>query len=245
MFCPGYVVAWFTNLHEFRERSFVERIFWSIPLSFGVTTIALVLVGKALSMAAVIGFLQATTILCTAVLAWEGLQLHRSGRKWNVGWHPMGGIATVLAAVWIFVVVFSLVDLHSDHKLMMNVAMLDQSYRVNWTEAVLRTGVPPANPLYWYKHSADMRNYYFWYVTCAAVARMAHLPARAVIVAGSVWTGFLLAALNGLYLKHFLDAGIRLRKQFLRSIFLLCVTGLDICVALWVIFLFHSPPLRT
>jgi len=218
--CTGYLAAWFTNLHNFRQRSMVERIFWSVPLSIAVSTIASVLIGKFFSLAAVVVFLVATAALWLVVIGNEWFQLRGNGRKWNIGWSPLGGTALMLAILWIVVAVFSLVDLESNHHLFMNTAILDQCFRIDWTDSVLRTGVPPANPLYFYKSPAIMRNYYFWYVICAVVAKMAHLPVRAVFVASSVWAGFLLASLNGLFLKHFLAAGAHLRRQFLRSVLL-------------------------
>jgi hypothetical protein len=240
--CTGYLAAWFTNLHGFRRRSIVERVFWSVPLSMAVSTIAAVLIGRFLSLTAVVAFFVATTVLWLVVVGREGLQLRRSRGKWNIGWNPLGGAASVLAVLWIVVAVLSLVDLQGNHKLFMNTAMLDQSYRVNWTQDVLRTGVPPVNPQYFYKHSAPMRNYYFWYVVCAAVAKRSHLSVRVVFIASTVWAGFVLAALIGLYLKHLLEVGARLRKQFLRAIALLMVTGLDLCVALWGVFYSHRAP---
>ena len=220
----------------------MERIFWSVPLSVAVSTIASVLIGKFLSLTAVVVFFLAGAALWLAIVGKEWLQLRRAGKKWNIGWHPLGGTALAMAILWIAVAVFSLVDLESNHHLFMNLAMLDQSYRIDWTGSVLRTGVPPANPLYLYEHPVVMRNYYFWYVICAAVAKMAHLPVRAVFAASSVWAGFLLSAISGLFLKHFLAAGIYLRRQFLYSVLLLMVTGLDICVIVWNLFYFHRPP---
>ena len=86
-----------------------------------------------------------------------------------------------------------------------------------------------------------MRNYYFWYVLCAAVSQMSHLPVRAVLNGSCVWAGFALVALNGLYLKHFLAVGARLRRQLLDSIFLLMVTGLDIFAIFWSLLYLHGP----
>ena len=91
------------------------------------------------------------------------------------------------------------------------------------------------------QHPAPMRNYYFWYVLCAAVVKIFHLPARAVLTASCVWAGFALAAIIGLFLKHFLAAGARLRRQFLITVGLLCVTGIDICVNVFELFLLHHP----
>jgi len=186
--------------------------------------------------------LLASGALWLGVLGREWLQLRRSGRKWAIGFLPLGGTALTLAILWIAVVVLSLVDFQRGGKLFMNVALLDQGYRVSWTEAVLRTGIPPANPHYWLKHPSTMRNYYFWYVVCAAVSQLARLSARGVFIASSIWAGFGLVALNGLYLKHFLQAGTRLRKQFLRSVVLLMVTGLNILVTLWSLYYLHHAP---
>jgi hypothetical protein len=151
----------------------------------------------------------------------------------------LGGPALTMAILWIVVCVLSLVDLQSGHRLFMSVAIWDQGFRVNWTEAVIHTGVPPVNSLYWYKHPGIMRNYYFWYVDCAAVAKMAHLPSRAVFISSCVWSGFALVALIGLFLKHFLTVGDRLRRQFLLCVSLLTVTGLDVCVNLWNLIVLH------
>jgi hypothetical protein len=162
--CTGYITAWFTNLHNFRQRSLVERIFWSLPLSFAVSTIAAFLIGRFISLTAVVVFLLVSAAVWIATLIWEDRQIRRSNGKWNIGWHPLGGKASALAICWIAFTLFSLVDIQRDHKLFVSVALLDQSYRVDWTESVLHTGVPPVNPLYFYKHSVPMRNYYFWYV---------------------------------------------------------------------------------
>jgi hypothetical protein len=238
--CSGYVVAWATNLHRFRERTLVERVFWSVPLSLALSTSAIVLLGR-LSLNAAVLFLWAGAALCLGSVFLEQMQLRQQGKRLAIGLRPLGGIALVCALLWTVVTVLSLVDIESNRHLFMSVPMLDQAYRVNWTESVLRTGIPPANSLYWAGHSAPMRNYYFWYALCAVVAKMAHLPVRAVITASCVWAGFVLAALNGLCLKHLVEAGPRLRKQFLCSIGLLAVTGLDICVIIWNTFFAHLP----
>ena len=238
-FCPGYVVAWATNLHDFRNRSLVERIFWSVPLSLSVSTIIAVLVGKFVSLNAVSFFFLLCAGIFLVMFVREWSQLRQAGSKWIVGWQPMGGKGLLFAIAWIAIAVFSLVDLQGDHKLFMSVTIFDHSARVDWTESILNTGVPPANPLYMYKQPAAMRYYYFWNVVCAAVAQMTHLPVRGVFVASCVWAGFGLAAIIGLYLKHFLLAGQRLRRQFLDASLLLLVTGLDICAVLWNLFYLH------
>jgi hypothetical protein len=147
----------------------------------------------------------------------------------------------MLAAAWIGVTILSLVDFQRGHQLYTSLFTYDHCYRVNWIESIVRTGVPPANPLYFYKHTVAMRNYYFWYVLCAVVAQFSHLPARAVLNSSCVWSGFALASLVGLYLKHFLAVGVRLRRQFVLAILLMTITGLDIFANIWEIFYLHLP----
>lgn len=59
-----------------------------------------------------------------------------------------------MVIIWIAVAILSLVDIQSNQQLFMSVTAWDHSARVNWTESILRTGIPPANPLYYYGHSA-------------------------------------------------------------------------------------------
>lgn len=239
--CTGYVAAWFTNLHGFRQRSLVERLLWSIPLSISLSTISLVLIGKFVSLGAASALLPLGTVVFLIVLTWEWRQLRRSGRSLTLGLRPLGGAAIALAIIWIALVLVSLVDFQQGPNLYSSLFLWDHSARISWTESVLRTGIPPDNPLYFYQHPAPMRNYYFWYVICAVVVKISHLPPRAVLSASCVWAGFALAAIIGLYLKYFLHAGARLRKQFLLAIALLSVTGLDICINVLEFFFLHRP----
>jgi hypothetical protein len=231
--CTGYLAAWFTNLHDFRNRSLIDRLFWSVPLSVAVSTISSVLIGKAFSLTAVVMFFLGSAVLFLVVVGSERFQLGQSGKKWVGGWSPLGGKALSLCSIWIVLAVLSLIDLQSDYQLFMSLTIFDHAARVNWTESILRTGVPPANPLYFYEQPASMRYYYFWNVVCAAIARMSHLPVRAVYVASCVWGGFILSAITGLYLKYFLMVGVRLRKQFLIAVSLLVVSGLSSFVVIW------------
>ena len=239
--CPGYLVAWLANLHGFRQRTWVERLFWSIPLSLAVSTIASVLIGRFLSLTAASWFFAVCAVVWLAAIYSELFPRHRSGIRFAFGLRPLGGRALAWALAWVVFAILMFVDVESRQRLFMSVMLFDHGFRVNWIDAVLRSGVPPANSLYFYHHATPMRTYYFWYVLCAAIARMTRLPARAVLDASCIWSGFALAALIGLYLKHFLEVGSRLRRQFLICMFLLLVTGLDILVILWEIFILHLP----
>jgi len=239
--CTGYLVGWCFNILGFRDRSLVERLFWSVPLSFSVPAIFAVLIGKFLSLSLAAFLILATAPACLAALAWEWLQKHRSARPRNIGLLPLGPTAILMALVWVALVIVSLVDIQKGTDLYASLFSLDHSARVAWTASALRTGVPPDNPLYFFRQPAPLRNYYFWYVLCAVVSRFSGLPARAVMTASCAWSGFGLAAIIGLCLKHFLHAGARLRRQFIIAILLLCVTGLDICANAVNILILHKP----
>lgn len=241
---PGYVAAWFADFEGFRQRSQVGRLVWSIPISLAISTILSDLLGRLISIGSVAGFFAAITGVWIVLLFGEALRIRHSGRPWRLGWRPYGTIAAALAVAWIALALFSLVDWAAHQQLFLSVICQDEGARVNWTESVVRTGVPPANPLYFFRHAEGLRQYYFWYVLCAAVSRLSHLPVRAVYMASSVWSGFSMAALIALYLQNFLQAGARLRRQFMIAVFLLPVAGFDLVGVAWVVFhLHHAFPL--
>jgi hypothetical protein len=239
---PGYVTAWFTNLHGFRRRTFVERLFWSVPLSIGISTISSVLISRFLSLTTAAISFSLCGVIFLGCLGWEWFCLHRTGAKWPLGFHPFGGIGIALAFAWTALSILSLIDFQRGQQLFLSLTFFDHGSRVNWADAVLRTGLPPNNPLYFFEHAANLRYYYFWLVDCAVIARITQFPMRVIVIASCIWSGFSLAALVGLYLKHFLQVGARLRKQFLVSIGLLAITGPYIVVDVWDIFILHKSP---
>ena len=234
-------MAWITDFLGFRQRSWVARLFWSVPLSFAVSAITAMLIGKYFTLAAVAFLFVVIGVAFLIISVAEISRIRKRREPWSFGWNPFGTTGLMFALIWIAVVLVSLLDFQKGENLYSSLFLWDHASRVNWTESILRTGIPPDNSLYFYQHPAPMRNYYFWYVLCAAVVKIFHLPARAVLTASCVWAGFALAAILGLFLKHFLAAGSRLRRQFLIAVGLLSVTGLDICVNVFELFLLHHP----
>lgn len=230
--CTGYLVAWLSDFHAFRTRSLVERLFWSLPLSFAVTTITADLIGHFFSLSAVVMCLLASTFGSIWTLGYEIRLRRKAGAKWKIGFQPLGRTALTLTVLWALLAVSLLVDIQRGLHLYQTLAIFDHATRVGWIESILRTGLPPANPLYMYGHPAPMRYYYFWYAMCAAISRMTHLSPRGVLNASCIWAGFALVAITGLYLKHYLIVGKRLRPQLLKAIGLLTVGGLGICINL-------------
>jgi hypothetical protein len=237
--CTGYLAAWSTNLLGFRTRSLLERFFWSVPLSISVSTIGCFLLGIFGSLNLAAAIFVSCAIISLVILAYEWRQLRLKGQVWHIGIRPLGGTATVLVFLWMAIILALLIDIQGGQKLYMSLTLYDHAQRSNWTESILRTGIPPANPFYFFRHDAPMRYYYFWLADCAAVERYSRLSVRSILAGGCVWSGIALASIVGLYLKHFLEVGARLRRQFVIALGLFAVTGLAFLVDLWNMFVLH------
>lgn len=223
LYVPGYVLGYATDLAGFRGMGGRERSLWAIAYSFSATPLAGYLVAKYMGLRTDCG------LLLGLGLIWLLLALRsRQGPSWS--WK--NAAAACAAGAWIAFVIASLVDIQVGHKLYFSVVEVDQTYRVAFTNSVLHTGVPPANPLYFAGHPQPMRYYYFWYVVCAMVARTDHVPARQAFLASSVWAGFGMVAVLGLYVRYFLGAVEDARRKTLIAIALLAVTGADLLPAI-------------
>jgi hypothetical protein len=200
---------------------FTERSMWAIACSFSVVPIMSYLVGRSTGLGGIC-WLFGGSALVTLLLLWQ-----RSSRP---GWSRRDRWVTgLLLCGWVAFVLLMLVDLQVGSKLYFSVVMADQSYRVAFIDAVVRTGIPPMNPLYFAGSPAPMRYYYFWYVLCAAVVKLAHVSARQSFIASSIWAGFGLLVTVKLYTTHFFQWG---RKQAWIALGLLFVTGADLMPAL-------------
>jgi hypothetical protein len=203
LLAPGYLLGWAVDLFEFRGWALRERLAWSVALSFAVTPLAAAMLGKYVTLNAVCG----VAGLCG--LGWLGLIARDPwARRVGMRWHPRRGWVwgPGIAAAWAVFCFAELADIGVGSKLFLSVTIYDHALRTSFVDAVLRTGVPPANPLYWPGHTgwAPMRYYYFWYVLTAAAARLGQTTARQALIASVVWAGFGLAALVDLYCRYFL-----------------------------------------
>ncbi len=221
LYAPGYLIGYATNLFGFRQMPFTERSLWALACSFSVAPIAGYLGGRATGLRGVCWFFAASAL---GVLL---LFLRPDGRAiWPARDRRT---AALLVCGWTAFVLLMLLDVQVGRKLYFSVVMADQSYRIAFTDAVVRTGIPPANPLYFAGTPATMRYYYFWYILCAAVVKLAHVSARQAFIASSVWAGFGLLATVKLYTMHFFRWG---RQQSWIALGLLLVSGADLVPAL-------------
>jgi hypothetical protein len=230
---PGHCVGWATNLLGFRKRGAVQQAAWSVALSFAVAPIAAVMLEEYGSPIVVFW----TAGVCGVATVGLNFWAWRQDKDKRFRWSRAIGMAIGLA--WVGFVIAALVDVGVGNHLLLSVTVYDHALRSAFVDAVVRTGVPPANPLYWTGHAVPMRYYYFWYVVTASVARIAGVTARQAFIASVVWAGFGLAAIVGLFCRHFLEASEAgtdfLRRRWSRvalALALLAVTGLDILPAI-------------
>jgi len=237
LLAPGYCLAWVCDLLGFRARAAGERLAWGVALSFGCMTIVSVLLGKFGSLTAVCWLAGICAVGCVGTMAREGWSRRRGFSFAN----KRGLIGAGIAAAWALFVVVELVDIGVGSRLYFSVTVFDHALRTAFVDAVMRTGVPPANPLFWPGHAVPMRYYYFWYVLTAVAARLGHATARQAMIASVVWSGFGLAAALQLYCRDFLGSGSQLGSgantvkrppRLAVALALLAVTGLDILAVL-------------
>jgi hypothetical protein len=203
LLAPGYCLAWACDLLGFRARALGERLAWGVTISFGGMTIVAVLMGKYGSLTVVCWLAGACALAFVGIVTREAWTRRRSSgfaNKWRL-------IGAGIAVAWVLFAIAELVDVGVGSRLYFSVTVFDHALRTAFVDAVLRTGVPPANPLFWPGYAAPMRYYYFWYVLTAAAARLGWATARQAMIASVVWSGFGLAATLELYCRNFLGAG--------------------------------------
>ncbi len=139
--------------------------------------------------------------------------------------------SVVIALLWFAIAICALADLQIGDRLYYSVMTYDHGFRTELTDAITRTGIPPANPFQFTSGPTPMRYHYFWYAICSFVERMggATVNARSAVAASTVWCGYALMCLVALFLRFFDRRGAdAIRRRSLIGIGLLAVTGLDI-----------------
>jgi len=227
---PGYCLGHWLELDAaaqggFRRRGLREQMAWSVVLSFAATLplVAVVWLGGMLAAEVV---LVAIGVLAV-VLFLRNRPVVDVSRREALVWGSIGG-------AWVVVVIFSLIDVGTGARLFMSVTSYDHGLRTAFVDAVMRTGVVPVNPVYWPGHDTPLRYYYFWYVTCGVVGRIAHISARQALVASCVWPVVGVGAMLALYGRYLLGwRGEVLWRRWGIGVALLSVTGLDLPVVIF------------
>jgi hypothetical protein len=220
LFAPGYVLAWGVDLVGFRRMRFARQSLWAIAVSFLISPIAGYFLGRMLGLRAIC-VAGCSCVAVLLVLLWR----QRSAMSWSAGERRP---AAFLGLGWCVFVLLMLIDFQHGARMYFSTTMADMSYRIAFTDAVARTGVPPANPLYLPGTPAPMHYYYFWYVLGAAVMKLVHITAGQAYIASCMWAGFGLMAVTALATRHFFRWERRTRWIALA---LLAVMGADLVPA--------------
>jgi len=228
VFVPGYVAAWLLDLFSFRHRTLPFRVALSIPLSISLCPVAVYLLGRFVSMAAVSALFWALWLGFILI----SLRAPRASRP------RVAGSIVLIAGVWITVAVISLVDLQLDDRLYYNTIAFDYSVRTEMIHSLATNGIPPRTPFFFPGHAVPLRYHYFWLILCSLVERLggSAIGARLALIGGTPWCGLGLMGLVALYLRLFSPHGSsRLGRRTAIALALLGVTGLDILPALLLI----------
>jgi hypothetical protein len=228
-FAPGYTFSWLTNVLKFRRRRLATRIAAAVPLSIALTPITAYFLWRCWLPLVWIVF-GASGVVC-AILLTRDLRvnkLHLSRDGWIVG---------AIAAGWLVVGTFSLIDLQFGDRLYFPVSDHDHSTRAAFTSAIARYGIPPHNPFFFAGQPAPLRYHYFWLIPSALVNLLGGplVSARLSLIAGTLWCGLGLFGVIALYLRFFQSKGAdQIERRTLIAVSLLAVTGLDVVpIILW------------
>jgi hypothetical protein len=222
-FAPGYALGWCTNVLSFRQRLLSTRLLIAVVISVSVFPALSYWVGM-LSVWAIWAVTAASAVAVVILLVRElrgGIP--RPARL------PV--VFLLVVAAWVLVAIGSLIDLQMRDRLYFSPTVHDYSVRAPITAAISRTGVRPANPLFFPGAPVPLRYHYFWYILCSLVDQLGGktVSPRQALIAGTVWCGIALIALIPLYLRFFDPKGSEaIHRRSLIGIGLLAVTGLDL-----------------
>ena len=232
LYFPGYVTGWALDLFRFRERSLPARAAWGVALSLAVSPILLSLASH----------LAGPNLLALALWSLAAMWLViviADRRRPLIEFDRHLFTILVLMLLGALLVVVELVDLQLGNRIYLSVTVVDQAYRVGFTNSLAWSAVPPVNPFYHPGHAEPLRYYYFWYALCAMCMKLAHITARQALIASSVWAGWGLTALLALLVRHFLGVQEKVHRRVLAAVLLLGVTGADLLPVLFLTFVEH------
>ena len=225
LFVPGgYVLADILRVAGFRTLSVEEKTLWSVCLSVPLTLTICSGVGRILPAGAVL-LLLVLLAFCAAILGcWPQREWIDAGDLTSPS-----RVALLLVLIVGIYIPLALTDIGFGQHLYVSAVLYDWSVRVPMVAAAMRSGVPPVNGLGSIGgHPAALRYFYYWYVVCADLARLARIPARASLTASCVWSAWALLAAFFLMLKYMVGITRNLREHCVAAFAVLAVMGLDL-----------------
>jgi hypothetical protein len=225
---PGMVLAYSTNLLEFRARPVPTQIAVGLLISISCLPIVSYLMARAGGFRAVWVFYGIVWSAAAILLLRHGKRLARAGRDLFAN---RRGTVVFIAICMIAGALFEM-DWVSSNGVRPNLCNMDATAHVATTDALTRTGVPPVNPFVYPGYPVHLMYYYAWYIMCSLVDQLGGtaVTARSAVQAGKIYIGLGVVALIVAFLEI---AGSRLLPGVKRirtgvAVALLTITGLDL-----------------
>ncbi len=158
----GFVIAAATNPCDFRTRSLSEQVALSILTAIATLPILTYYVIRVFPSAAAPVFAFVSWPLALYYL----LHSRRPGRSIFSSVRPMLGWTLVALFIGLL-----LADIRVGDQLQLGPEVYDYGARVSVTDAITRTGIPPANPSFYDGRPQPLFYYYFWFAVCSLVDR--------------------------------------------------------------------------
>jgi len=223
---PGYVIGWYTNVLSFRNRLLPTRVLLGTVVGAAVCP-ALTNVAMRVGGFTLVWMLYGVVGLAFVATLRMG-RLSRHGFVWD-RWIASGA---VFALAWCASVLCCVIDVQVGENLF-HPHISGYGTFVPVVDAVLRTGVPPADPLFYDGVGLSLAYHYFLYQESALVAGLSNgvIDVRSAALGGAVWAGFCLVAAAAVFVRFFDDGRYgttRARRRSLVAVCLLAVAGLDL-----------------
>ena len=220
----GYLVCAGTDVGGFRQRSWPERVLWTVAISMPVTVCLLTLAEFVVTPAVAGWLVLGLAAVAFALFLFRFKGLSRAGRA---VWFALGCMA--LLALYL---VAATVPVQVGDRIYESVAAGDWSVRVPLVDMAIRHAEPLINPFDGIGgQTPRLHYYYYWTLLCGAVGATGHLPARAVQAASTVWASVALIATAFLLMKYLfrpVRPVVSLQRLCMLMLPVGCVIGLDI-----------------
>ncbi len=137
-------------------------------------------------------------------------------------------------AIWIVVGLALVIDVQINGELYLSMTCIDQAGKTAMADAIGRTGIPPANSMFFPGHSVPLYYCYYWSLLCTVVSTIcgSMCNTRDAIFSGMLWTGSVFLCLLSFCCKYFKATTVSSRQVSLFALLLLLVSNLYFAIVL-------------
>ncbi|MCJ2057538.1 hypothetical protein MKL09_13320 [Methylobacterium sp. J-048] len=220
MLLPGYALGSLTGILGFRSLAPGGRLLCSVLLGIGLLPVLDSLLVQAVSIS--------VAVLANGALGLAALVPASRAFRGRIDL-PAAGRGLALAALWLGIVVYALIDIDTGTGLYQPVTVIDLVKHASLTRSIVQDGLPPVDPFFARPERAGY--YYFFYTLCALTdwAGGTLVDGRTAFAGMAFWTGIgLLGLLDRLLAATGLVRDASPRRVRFATLLLLPAGGLDI-----------------